>query len=112
MPKKTPTPTPDVPPLKGGDLHPNDDGSARMQKAPLADVLKQDAVSVGPNSPGDRNTDAVNALSNAPPYLLSRAETMYNAYFHTMVGEVRTPFANIRPMERAAWLASARSTES
>lgn len=112
MPKKTPTPTPGVPPLKGGDLHLNDDGSARMQKAPLADVLKQDAVSVGPNSPGDRNTDAVNALSNAPPYLLSLAETLYVAYCHAVSGEVSVHFNNLRPVERAAWLAAADASES
>lgn len=100
MSKKTPTPTPDVPPL-----------AKQMRDWHHEDVRKQDTVSVGPESPGERNTEAVNALSNAPPYLLSRAETLYNAYFHTMVGEVRTPFANIRPVERAAWLASAKSTE-
>lgn len=76
-----------------------------------ADVLKQDTVTVGPYSPGERNTEAVNALSNAPPYLLSRAETLYMAHCHAMEGEVRVPFPNLRPVERAAWLASAKSTE-
>lgn len=76
-----------------------------------ADVLKQDTVSVGPESPGERNTEAVNALSNAPPYLLSRAETLYVAHCHAMDGEVRVHFNNLRPVERAAWLASAKATE-
>jgi hypothetical protein len=76
------------------------------------DVKRQDTVSVGPESPGERNTEAVNALSNAPPYLLSRAETLYVAHCHAMDGEVRVHFNNLRPVERAAWLASARATES
>lgn len=61
--------------------------------------------------PVERNTEAVNALSNAPPYLLSRAETMFGAYNHFLGGN-SAPFHNLTVIERAAWLAVARSVGS
>jgi hypothetical protein len=75
------------------------------------DVVKQSEVTAPTNAPMERNTEAVNALSNAAPYLLSRAENLYVAHCQSMEGEVRTHFNNLRPVERAAWLAAAKSTE-
>lgn len=57
------------------------------------------------------NSQVINALSGAPPYLLSRAETMMVAYRHTL-GHDNAPFANLSPIERAAWLAVASSVET
>lgn len=101
---------------KSNDGHPYDSAISRGGKdSPdwhREDVTKQDEVTVGKDSPIERNTEAVNALSNAPPYLLSRAETLYVAHCHAMSGEVTVHFNNLRPVERAAWLASAKATES
>jgi hypothetical protein len=63
-------------------------------------------------APVERNTEAVHAVSNAPPCLLSRAETLYVAHCHTKDGDVLTHFNNLPVVERAAWLAVARASES
>jgi hypothetical protein len=91
---KSPTPPPDSSPLAP-------DAKAGVPSAPLA---------VEP-MPVERNTEAIHALSNAPPYLLSRAETMFGAYNHFMGGN-SAPFHNLTVTERAAWLAVARSVGS
>jgi hypothetical protein len=79
--------------------------------SPLAPDAKAGVPSTPHGRPATVAADAVAALSNAPPYLISRAETMATAYHHTLGHDV-TPFSNLSLLDRVAWLAAAKSTES
>lgn len=82
-------------------------------EAPKTTPLAEQTAAWNPTG-GSAPTSAevINTLSNAPPYLLSRAEAMYIAHSATLYGEAPLPFSNRTPLQRAAWLSAAQATES